>query len=133
MHTKYPVLVPTPTAAYNTTYVPAHLAAKGRGWQGSGLPAEAAALVAGVQSDEVRGYLRTIGEYLVDACSVNPKRGVGTGRTALYGLQTPPRNGQLNYVEFFNIKIDKVIIATTPLLLAGCSSALQPQISRTRT
>ena len=47
----------------------------------------------------MRGYLRTLGEYLVDACAVNPKRGVGASRTALYGLQTPPRNGQLSYVR----------------------------------
>ena len=126
LHTKYPVLVPTPTAAYNTTYVPAHLAAKGRGWQGSGLPAEAAALVAGVQSDEVRGYLRTIGEYLVDACSVNPKRGVGTGRTALYGLQTPPRNGQLNYVRCgARTSLDDVAPYVFPFVLTTAFDSLR--------
>ena len=98
-HTKYPVLVPTPTPAYNAAYARAHLAAKGRGWAGGGLPAEAAALAAAVESDEVRGYLRTLGEYLADATAINPKRGAGGGRTALYGLQTTPRNGQLNYVR----------------------------------
>ena len=126
LHTKFPVLVPSPTAAYNTTYVPAHLAARGRGWQGSELATEAAALVAGVQSDEVRGYLRTIGEYLLDACSVNPKRGVGTGRTALYGLQTPPRNGQLNYVRCgARTSLDEIAPYVFPFALTNAFDSLR--------
>eukprot|EP00812_Abedinium_dasypus_P009476 NODE_3165_length_820_cov_329.137255.p1 GENE.NODE_3165_length_820_cov_329.137255~~NODE_3165_length_820_cov_329.137255.p1 ORF type:complete len:218 (+),score=62.17 NODE_3165_length_820_cov_329.137255:3-656(+) len=39
-------------------------------------------------SPPVLGFVKLITAYLVDACG--PKRGAGTVRTALFGLQTPP-------------------------------------------
>ena len=99
-HTKYPVVVPTPTPAYNSVYTSGYLEQQGRGWDGSGLPAPAAAIASAVSSDAVRGYLRETAEYLLDACAQNPKVGANPGgRTALYGLQTTPRNGRLNYIR----------------------------------
>jgi hypothetical protein len=91
-HTKYPVVVPTPTPAYNTTYRAEYLARRGVGWDADALPAEAAALARAVGSKEVRGYVRELAEYLADALRVNPKRGEGTGRTSLYGLQVRDRS-----------------------------------------
>jgi len=94
-HTKFPVLVPTPTPAYNSSYTPTYLAGQGRGWDAAGLPLPAVSIAAQVETDEVRGYLRTTTEYLTDVCTENPRRGSGS-RTTLFGLQTTPRNGQRN-------------------------------------
>jgi len=99
-HTKFPVVVPTPTPAYNSSYSRSYLEQHGRGWDGAGLPTVAAAISAAVMSDAVRGYLRVTSTYLLDACANNPKLGANpAGRTALYGLQTTPLNGQLNYIR----------------------------------
>ncbi|KAL1523918.1 hypothetical protein AB1Y20_018837 [Prymnesium parvum] len=99
-HTKFPVFVPTPTPGYNTSYASSYLTSVGHGWDAAGLPAPVATLAACVSSDEVRGYMRLTAEYLLDACAQNPKVGANPGgRTALYGLQTTPRNGQLNYIR----------------------------------
>ncbi len=97
--TKFPVVVPTPTPAYNSTYSDSYLAAQGAGWSGAGTNAQAAAVAAAVGCDTVRGFLRVTAEYLADALAQNPKRGQGSARATLYGLQTTPRNGQLNYIR----------------------------------
>lgn len=100
--TKYPVVVPTPTPAYNSTYSDAYLSTQGQDWDhaNSSLPAEAAAVAGAVANHSVRGYIREISEYLSDALACNPKQSAkGTGRTALFGLQTTPLNGQLNFIR----------------------------------
>ena len=98
--TKFPVVVPTPTPAYNSTYTGTYLAERGAGWQGAGLPAQAAAVAKALACDATRGYVRELAEYLADACAANPKAShEGTGRTAFYGLQTTPQNGQLNFLR----------------------------------
>jgi len=102
-HTKYPVVVPTPTPAYNATYTRAHLASRGANSSVSCLPPAlsfCAPLLRAVGDDVARGYLVELCEYFADACATNPKVGHNQGaRTALYGLQTTPRNGQLNFVR----------------------------------
>jgi len=98
--TKFPVIVPSPTAAHNTTYTSSYLAQRGEGWDTAELPPQAAAVALAVSSPAMRGYVREISDYLQDALATNPKRSLpGTGRTALYGLQTTPRNGQLSYIR----------------------------------
>merc|ERR1712028_47641 len=95
-YTKYPVLVPSPTAAYNCHYTPEHLAAAA----GRAVPAElsyTAGLVGNLSSPAVKGFCVLLMEYLVDAVGVNQGDGKGTGgpdRTILFGMQRPPLNGQ---------------------------------------
>lgn len=101
-HTCAPVLVPSPTPAYNSGYAEAHLAAKGKAWREGAhadAPRAARALIAlaaddeghgGLGGDVAAGYLCELLAYLQDATALNPKRGAGRGRTALYGLQTTP-------------------------------------------
>ena len=95
-HTKYPVVVPTPTPAYNSTYSESYLASRGKGWVPNSLPLEACKVATSLTSDAVRGYVREVADYLTDALAVNPKVSLpGTSRTALFGLQTTPQNGQV--------------------------------------
>ena len=130
-HTKFPVLVPTPTPAYNAAYSEAHLASRGASWEvgAAALPAEAAAVAKGVRSDAVRGYLRELHDYLADACASNPKRGEGTARTSLYGLQTTPRNGQLNYVRCGGAtSLDEIAPQLMPFVLTNAADALRVSV-----
>lgn len=102
-HTCAPVLVPSPTPAYNSGYADAYLAAKGRAWLAgppAGAPVAVRALVelaaahdgadGGLGGELAAGYCAELLAYLEDACAQNPKRGKGGGRTTLYGLQTTP-------------------------------------------
>jgi hypothetical protein len=110
-HTAAAVFVPSPTPALNTGYEPAYLRARAAEWARAP-PADAppaaralVALAANADADddgaegadaakaarsELAGYCAELFDYLADACAVNPKRGVGDARTALYGLQTTP-------------------------------------------
>jgi len=130
-HTKYPVIVPTPTPAYNSTYTTAFLESHGAGWNGDGLPPAAAAVAAAVTSDATRGYLRVLGDYLTDACACNPKVGANPGgRTALYGLQTTPRNGQLNYIRCApGATLDALAPHMLPFVMTNAHSQLRLSVA----
>jgi len=97
-YTKFPVVIPTPTPAYNSSYDSAFLEAHGKNWGNTLGGTDRAAFAAAIQADAVRGYCRVLHEYLTDVCQANPKEGLGA-RTTLFGLQTPPLNGQLNYIR----------------------------------
>ena len=126
-HTKYPVVVPTPTPAYNSVYTTSYLEQQGRGWDGAGLPTSVGAIASAVASDAVRGYLRETAEYLRDACAQNPKVGANPGgRTALYGLQTTPRNGRLNYIRCGAADtLDSVAPHMLPFVMTNAHSQLR--------
>ena len=98
--TKYPVVVPSPTPAYNAHYTQAYLEQRGvvAGQDGDGMSSAVAAFVAAGSTPAVRGYLALTHEYLLGALSENPKPGLGD-RETLYGLQTTPHNGQLNFLR----------------------------------
>jgi len=98
-YTRYPVVIPSPTAAYNCHYTRAHLAAKATAAPPASVAAFAAPLLARVQSAQVKGFCVALSEYLADACAKGPARGDGSqtggpNRTSLFGLQRPPINGQ---------------------------------------
>jgi hypothetical protein len=97
-YTKFPVVVPTPTPAYNSVYDARYLRELADTWTvPPPLQTVADALDTLDDADhgaEVKGYLRVLYDYLADACSSNPKLGHNnSNRTAMYGLQTPPHNG----------------------------------------
>ena len=82
--TKFPVLVPTPTAAYNSQYCQDYLkTASGE--------VVSMSMIAHVTDDVKKGYCVEILNYLED--SVGAKEGYGF-RTTLWGLQTPPQDGR---------------------------------------
>ena len=92
-HTKYPVVVPSPTAGYNCHYTVDFLNKKGQEKAGG----ELGELLSSVESSAVRGFCMLVNEYLADACGAHRGDGSKTGgpnRTILYGLQRPPLNGE---------------------------------------
>jgi len=128
--TKFPVYVPSSTPAYNTTYCPAYLTSRGSGWSPEGQAAQAAAIANAVSSDQVRGYLRELTDYLTDALQLNPKRGYGKARTALYGLQTTPLTGQLNYIRCGpDTSLDDLAPYLMPFVLTNAHSLLALSIA----
>lgn len=93
--TAFPVIIPSSTPGYNSTYAPAFLKAHGavpvEQW---GLPSGldiCKQLVGQCRSDEKKGFVRVVLEYLQDATR-GPHRGCGA-RTSLFGLQRPPLRG----------------------------------------
>ena len=93
-YTKFPVVVPTPTAAYNAGYDEGYLAEVGSntGLAQFGLQA----LDDRISSPLVKGYCVEVLSYLRD--SVGPKDGYGA-RTALWGLQRPPLDGRVTVIR----------------------------------
>ena len=87
-YTRFPVIVPSPTPAYDSSYTLDHLRAKST--QKISHSPQIQAIVDAVSNTEMKGYCTLLWKYLVDATQQNPKVGFGTNRTALWGLQRPP-------------------------------------------
>jgi hypothetical protein len=88
-YTKYPVVVPSSTPSYDTSYAHAYLESRSKEDSSIQL-AEIQPLLDSVSEDLVKGYCVILLDYLKDATQNNPKRGFGSVRTALWGLQRPP-------------------------------------------
>jgi len=92
LYTKYPVVVPSSTPAYDSSYQAEYLKSltpddlEGAG----GELDDARAAIGAVQDDATRGYCVELMNYLSNATETNPKRGFGSDRTAIWGLQRPP-------------------------------------------
>jgi len=87
--TKYPVIVPSSTPAYDTSYCKNYLG----NLTINSLQEELRCtkeLFKAIHSSRVRGYCIEIANYLYEA--VGPKRGDGE-RTVIWGLQRPPLDG----------------------------------------
>lgn len=94
--TAFPVIIPSSTPGYNSSYCPTFLQSHGAGAVESwGLPPALGACseILGLCSCALaKGYCRILMEYLADATADGPRRGCGE-RTALFGLQRPPTRG----------------------------------------
>jgi len=86
-YTHLPVVIPSSTPGYNSTYTDAFLAQ-----HAGAFPAVRGQSLAKHVSPRMRGYLALLAEYLAASCG--PKRSEdGAPRTALFGLQRPPLLG----------------------------------------
>ncbi|KAL3915797.1 MAG: hypothetical protein SGILL_005477 [Bacillariaceae sp.] len=85
-YTKYPVVVPSSTPGYDSAYTEKYLEDQAK-FQAPGL---VGSFLEGVSNDNVKGFCVTLYQYMLDATMENPKRGFGTSRTAVWGLQRPP-------------------------------------------
>jgi len=90
-HTRFPMLVPTPTPAYNASYTHAFLE------QAAEMPlppplSYLAPILHTMSDASARGYCVELLHYLFDACH-GPWEGRGA-RACLYGLQRPPLGRQ---------------------------------------
>ncbi|KAL3942354.1 MAG: hypothetical protein SGARI_000295 [Bacillariaceae sp.] len=122
-YTKYPVVVPSSTPGYDSAYTDTFLGEQAK-FQA---PGNVGTFLESLSNDKVKGFCVTLYQYLLDATMENPKRGFGTSRTAVWGLQRPPLgtttylvcNSSINdlapYLFVFlatNAK-DQVIVAST--------------------
>ena len=85
-YTKFPVVVPSSNPSYDTTYTTEYLKEQSK----KAVTGKAAYFLADIKDDKVKGYCVTLLDYLHNATQENPKRGFGTDRTAMWGLQRPP-------------------------------------------
>jgi len=89
-YTKFPVIVPSSTPAYNSVYSESYLIKTSEG-QIPILLQDFNPLFDNISSVTIKGYALLLISYLLEACS--PKEGHGQ-RTSLYGLQRPPLGSQ---------------------------------------
>merc|ERR1712038_2193552 len=115
---QFPMIIPSAVAAYNSVYNEDHLLKKGA-TLGSGLGSQdlannitedALLLLSSISSDRMCGYATCLLEYLVDATKNGPQA-TYNGRTALYGLQTPPWTGLVSFLRCENAtNLDRLIV-----------------------
>jgi len=95
-YTKYPVIIPSSTPSYDTSYQHEYLKSltlEDLDGMGYSCPTFVKDWLSDISDLASRGYCVELIRYLSDATKENPKRGCGTGRTALWGLQRPPMLG----------------------------------------
>lgn len=85
-YTKFPVVVPSSTPAYDASYTNEFLEEQGQ-MQADG---KVGSFLKDLSDIKIRGYCALFTQYLLDATMENPKLGFGTNRTAVWGLQRPP-------------------------------------------
>ncbi|KNC86609.1 hypothetical protein SARC_01238 [Sphaeroforma arctica JP610] len=111
-YTKFPVIVPSSTPGYMTTYTHLHLlneAAKAKEFEACKAVRSLWSCVKNkVDTDSqthVHGYLAMLSDYIYDATQSGPHKGYGA-RTALWGLQRPPINGQMTEIRIPTSDVD---------------------------
>lgn len=93
-HTKFPVVVPSSTPSYDASYTKEFLEEQGQMQAGG----KVGSFLKDLSDEKIKGYCIILYQYLLDATMQNPKRGYGTGRTCVYGLQRPPL-GTTSYLK----------------------------------
>ena len=88
-YTEYPVIIPSSTPSYDTCYQTSYLESTSLDVL-SECPTFVADWLSDISDAATRGYCIELLRYLADATKDNPKRGFGSGRTALWGIQRPP-------------------------------------------
>jgi len=91
-YTKYPVVVPSSTPAYDSSFKVEYLQSLTSAdvESADGELNYARSAIDAAQDGAIRGYCVEILNYISNATETNPKRGFGTDRTAVWGLQRPP-------------------------------------------
>jgi hypothetical protein len=102
------------------SYAPAHLLAV------EAPSTRADALFGLATSPEADGYVRAVVAYVADVCAENPKRGVGTGRTSLFGLQRPPLDGRKTVLRQAPgaLTLDATLACAAPFVATNAASQL---------
>jgi hypothetical protein len=125
-YTKFPVVVPSSTPAYDASYTESYLTSKST-MSAVVIGAAIQPLVDDVTNELVRGYCVVLWEYLKDATQENPKRGFGTCRTAMWGLQRPPLGTTTHIRCSAETSWDDIVPMV--LLFQGTNASPQLQVS----
>jgi len=122
-YTRFPVVVPSSTPSYDSSYTSTYLESKAT--KMTDTPASLKPLVESVEDLATRGYCIELLEYLKDVCTTNPKRGFGKSRTALWGLQRPPILGNKTVIRCGPNTVPEAIL---PLLLLFLATNAKDQV-----
>mmetsp|Transcript_36380 Transcript_36380/g.87869 ORF Transcript_36380/g.87869 Transcript_36380/m.87869 type:complete len:761 (+) Transcript_36380:1179-3461(+) len=117
-YTKYPVVVPSATPGYDSSYSDTFLDEQAK----VKVAGQVGEFIEHVENPQAKGYLVTLYSFLLDACIQNPKRGFGSSRTAVWGLQRPP-TGTTTYLAC-NTKFDDL----APSLLVFFATNAKEQV-----
>jgi hypothetical protein len=85
-YSKFPVVVPSSNPGYDTTYTSNYLKEQAS----KRISGRMGDFLNDLSDDAAKGFCVTLLEYLQDATRENPKRGFGSKRTSMCGLQRPP-------------------------------------------
>ena len=94
-YTKFPVVVPSSNPSYDAQYSEEYLCSLN---VDTAIIQTTRALLEEVKDGVKLGFCLVLIEYLRNAARFNPKHGLGTSRTALWGLQRPPI-GTFTYIH----------------------------------
>ena len=120
-HTRFPVVVPSSTPAYHSTYSVSHLEAAAERIASD--DSAVGTLARACASVHTRGYLALLAEHLADAAT-GPYAGRGA-RTALWGLQCPPLNGRPTLLRLgAGCTLDEAAAFALPFALTNARSQL---------
>ena len=131
-YTKFPVLVPSAVAAMNTEYAEDYLKKAGE----AAFPAEFAQLnvLRDAASASTRGYLRTIFDFLNDACGAHNNTGIDHVRTAVAGWQRPPLSGTASVLRVSDTtSIDALATYLLPYLCTNAKECVHVSVDPANT
>eukprot|EP00472_Partenskyella_glossopodia_P009340 CAMPEP_0197538412 /NCGR_PEP_ID=MMETSP1318-20131121/59632_1 /TAXON_ID=552666 /ORGANISM="Partenskyella glossopodia, Strain RCC365" /LENGTH=714 /DNA_ID=CAMNT_0043096819 /DNA_START=153 /DNA_END=2297 /DNA_ORIENTATION=+ len=120
--TKFPIIVPSSTASYNSQYSSDYLTKNAE----TVLPSsfEFVNPLLNTLTARSKGYAKLLVTYLSEACSTNPKPGYGN-RTSLYGLQRPPLDGSETVIRAsVASSSDSVILTLLPFIVTNARSQI---------
>ena len=124
-YTKYPVVIPSSTPAYNSHYTVEYLKSVSL----AGLRHQIdyiKPLLNALETKEILGFCIEIANYIVD--SVGPKPAFGS-RTVLWGLQRPPLNGMKSVIRCGKTTcLDDLLPSTIPFIISNAREQLEISI-----
>ena len=125
-YTKYPVIGPSSSPGYNAFYTKEHLSAMAHMDPTPSLE-KLEPIFKFVVSEHTRGYLRVLSNYLLEA-AYGPREGHGA-RTALWGLQRPPLNGQKTVIRCKpNTHFDDMLVDLLPFLMTNARDQVEVSV-----
>eukprot|EP01064_Diplonema_japonicum_P036409 TRINITY_DN815_c0_g1_i3.p1 TRINITY_DN815_c0_g1~~TRINITY_DN815_c0_g1_i3.p1 ORF type:complete len:714 (+),score=238.62 TRINITY_DN815_c0_g1_i3:46-2187(+) len=121
-YTKFPVLVPSATASYNTQYAEGYLNMKA----GMAMPSEILSKVKDAATNELtKGYIATLYSFLVDACGARSNTNHKHARTAVAGWQRPPLDGSLSVLRVEKeTSLDALLVHMMPYVATNAAECL---------
>lgn len=127
LYTKYPVIVPSSTPAYNSSYTIEYLNSISDMTTLDQKLQYIKPLLEALENKSVRGFCCELANYIADAAG--PKAELGDGRTVLWGLQRPPLNGTMSVIRCGRrTTLDNMLSAAIPFIITNAREQLEISI-----